>query len=145
LILLGIALLVAEAFLPSFGVVGLGGIAAFVIGAVLLFDSETPGFGIPPLLIGLLAAISAGFVLVVVAMAAKARRRPVVSGVSTLAGATGQLVEFSGGTGWALVEGEHWKVHGTGQFEPGARVRVVRVRGRTLEIVAAGDAAMKGA
>jgi membrane-bound serine protease (ClpP class) len=146
LILLGVALLVAEAFLPSFGVIGIGGIAALVIGAVLLFDSETPGFvGIPPLLIGLLAATSAAFVLAVAAMAAKARRRPVVSGVATLPGATGQLIEFSGGTGWALVEGEHWKVHGTGQFEPGARVRVVRVRGRTLEIVAAGDAAMKGA
>jgi membrane-bound serine protease (ClpP class) len=124
LILLGVALLVAEAFLPSFGVIGIGGIAALVIGAVLLFDSETPGFvGIPPLLIGLLAATSAAFVLAVAAMAAKARRRPVVSGVATLPGATGQLIEFSGGTGWALVEGEHWKVHGTGQFEPGARER----------------------
>jgi membrane-bound serine protease (ClpP class) len=70
LILLGIALLVAEAFLPSFGVVGLGGIAAFVIGAVLLFDGEMPGFGIPPLLIGVLAAAAAALVLVVAAMAA---------------------------------------------------------------------------
>jgi len=145
LILLGIALLVAEAFLPSFGVVGLGGIAAFVIGAVLLFDSETPGFGIPPLLIGLLAAVSATFVLVVVAMAARARRRPVVSGVSTLAGSTGQLIEFSGGTGWALVQGEHWQVRGSGPLQPGARVRIVRVLGRTLEVAAAGDASTNGA
>jgi membrane-bound serine protease (ClpP class) len=145
LILLGIALLVAEAFLPSFGVVGLGGIAAFVIGAVLLFDGETPGFGIPPLLIGVLATTSAAFVLVVAAMAAKARRRPVVSGVSTLAGTTGRLIEFSGGTGWALVDGEHWRVQGSGTLQPGARVRVVRVHGRTLEVAAAGDTPMKGA
>lgn len=145
LILLGVALLVAEAFLPSFGVLGLGGIAAFVIGAVLLFDSETPGFGIPPLLIGVLAATSAAFVLVVVAMAAKARRRPVVSGVSTLTGTTGELIEFSGGTGWALVEGEHWQVRGSGALQPGARVRVVRVHGRTLEVAAVGDTPMKGA
>jgi membrane-bound serine protease (ClpP class) len=145
LILLGLALLVAEAFLPSFGVVGLGGVAAFVIGAVLLFDSETPGFGIPPLLIGLLAAISAAFVLVVAATAVKARRRPLVSGVSTLTGMTGQLIEYSGDTGWALVEGEHWRVRGSGPLQPGARVCVVRVLGRTLEVAVAGDASMKGA
>jgi len=83
LILLGVAFLVAEAFLPSFGVLGLGGIAAFAIGAVLLIDSEVPGFGVPLWLIGLLSAVSAVFILLVAGTAAKARRRPVVSGVST--------------------------------------------------------------
>ena len=55
LILLGIGFFVAEAFVPSYGVLGLGGIAAFAFGALLLIDSELPGFGIPLSLIGGLA------------------------------------------------------------------------------------------
>ncbi len=55
LILLGIGFFVAEAFVPSYGVLGLGGIAAFAFGALLLVDSELPGFGIPLSLVGGLA------------------------------------------------------------------------------------------
>lgn len=139
LILLGIAFLVAEAFLPSFGVIGLGGIAAFVIGAVLLIDSELPGYGIPPGLIVALAATSAVFVIVVAGLAARSRRRPRAHGPATLLGAHGRLVEFSGGAGWALVQGEHWKACGASELEPGAAVRVVKVLGRTLEIAAAAE------
>ena len=80
LILLGIAFFVAEAFVPSYGALGIGGVAAFVFGALLLIDSDTPGFGIPLPLIGAVAVVSAAFVAGVVGMAAKARRRPVVSG-----------------------------------------------------------------
>ena len=59
LILLGIAFFVAEAFVPSYGVLGIGGIAAFAFGALLLIDSDLPGFGIPWPLIGALALVSA--------------------------------------------------------------------------------------
>ncbi|HEX6707207.1 MAG TPA: nodulation protein NfeD [Albitalea sp.] len=137
LILLGIAFLVAEAFLPSFGALGMGGIVAFAMGAVLLIDSDLPGYGVPLSLIALLTLTTAAFVLVVAGMAAKARRRPVVSGAPALIGATGELVEFAGGEGWAVVQGEHWKVRGSGELRPGARVRVVRVLGLTLEVAAA--------
>jgi membrane-bound serine protease (ClpP class) len=129
--------------LPSFGALGLGGIVAFVLGAVLLFDTDTPGFGIPMSLIAVVSAVSAAFVLVVAGMAAKARRRPVVnivSGSQALVGATGELVEFSGGEGWAMIHGEHWKVRGAGDLRAGSRVRVTRVQGTALE-VAAEDAA----
>jgi membrane-bound serine protease (ClpP class) len=137
LILLGVGMLVAEAFLPSFGVLGLGGIAAFVLGAVLLIDSETPGFGIPASLIAVVSVVSAAFILVVAGMAAKARRRPVVnivSGSSALVGATGELVEFAGGEGWAMIRGEHWKVRSAGNLSSGSGVRVTRVHGVALEV-----------
>ena len=69
-------------------------------------------------------------------MAAKARRRPVVNlldGSPALLGATGELIEFSGGEGWALIRGEHWKVRGAQDLQAGRQVRVTRVQGAALE------------
>ena len=135
LILLGIAFLVAEAFLPSFGVLGLGGIVAFVFGCVMLIDSDSPGWGVPLPLVGGLALLTAAFILLVVGMAAKARRRPVMTGPQTLVGAGGELVEYSGGQGWALVQGEHWKVRGPAQLQVGDRVLVSSLHDGVLDVV----------
>ncbi|HEX7383905.1 MAG TPA: nodulation protein NfeD [Burkholderiaceae bacterium] len=143
LMLLGVGLLVGEAFLPTYGALGLGGVAALAIGAVLLVDSEAPGLGVPPALIGAVVLISTVFVLAVAGMAARARRRPVVSGAPTLLGATGRLVEFAGGEGWALVQGEHWRVFGADALRAGQAVQVLRVRGNVLEVAPA-DAAQGG-
>jgi membrane-bound serine protease (ClpP class) len=142
LILLGIAFFVAEAFVPSYGVLGLGGVAAFAFGALLLIDSDVPGFGIPHSLIGGLALASALFVIGLVGMAAKARRRPVVSGTPQLLGASGEVIEFGGGEGWALVDGERWHMRATEALLPGQRVRVTRVDGLTLEVSPAADTVM---
>jgi membrane-bound serine protease (ClpP class) len=134
LMALGIAFLVAEAFLPSFGALGLGGIVAFAVGAVMLIDSDSPGWGVPLPLIGGLAVGSAAFILLVAGMAAKSRRRPVITGTHTLVGAGGELLEFSGGQGWALVQGEHWKVRGPLELQPGDRVRVTALSDGVLEV-----------
>jgi membrane-bound serine protease (ClpP class) len=141
LILLGLAFFVAEAFVPSYGALGIGGVAAFVFGALLLIDSETPGLGIPLPLIGAVAVVSAAFVATVVGMAAKARRRPVVSGTPTLLGTAGEVIEFNGGEGWASVNGERWRVRAAEPLVPGQRVRVTRVDHLTLEVISAADAA----
>jgi membrane-bound serine protease (ClpP class) len=134
LILLGVAFFVAEAFVPSYGALGIGGIVAFAFGALLLVDSELPGFGIPLPLIGVLALVSAAIVIGVASMAAKARRRPVVSGAPRMIGAPGEVIEFSSGQGWATVEGERWHVRATQPLRKGQRVRVTRVDGLTLEV-----------
>ena len=86
LILLGVALMVAEAFQPSFGILGIGGLAAFVIGSVILIDTDLPGFGIDISVIITFAATSAVIFIFIVGIAIKARRRPVVSGVEELIG-----------------------------------------------------------
>ncbi|MDM0068918.1 nodulation protein NfeD [Variovorax sp. J31P207] len=134
LIFLGVAFLIAEAFLPTFGALGVGGIAAFCIGAVLLIDNEAPGFGVPLWLVGALAVVSAGFIVVVAGAAAKSRRRPPVLGVSTLVGATGELVEFADGEGWAQIQGDYWKVRGAQGLRAGRRIRVMRVQGLALQV-----------
>jgi membrane-bound serine protease (ClpP class) len=140
LILLGITFFVAEAFVPSYGALGIGGVAAFVFGALLLIDSDTPGFGIPLPLIGAVAVVSAGLVAGVVGMAAKARRRPVVSGAPVLIGAAGEMIEFGGGEGWASVNGERWRVRAAEPLRAGQRVRVTRVDHLTLEVISSADA-----
>jgi membrane-bound serine protease (ClpP class) len=134
LILLGVAFLVAEAFVPSYGALGLGGIAAFAFGALLLIDGDMPGFGIPLSLIATLAVASFAFVVGVAGMAAKARRRPVVSGAPHMIGAAGEVIEFGVDEGWASVDGERWHVRATAALRPGQRVRVTRVDGLTLEV-----------
>jgi membrane-bound serine protease (ClpP class) len=141
LILLGIAFFVAEAFVPSYGALGLGGIAAFAFGALLLIDGEIPGFGIPLPLIGALALASAVCVVGVVGMAAKARRRPQVSGAARLLGAGGEVIEHAGNEGWATIDGERWQVRAGQPLKNGQRVRVTRVDGLTLEVSPAAEAA----
>ena len=137
LVLLGAALLAAEAFVPSFGALGLGGIAAFVFGALMLVDTDVPGYGVPWPLVALLALLFAGFVFGVAAMAAKARRRPLVGGGAALLGAAGEVVEFADGEGWAVVQGVPWKVRSADALLPGSPVRVTAVDGITLRVVAA--------
>ena len=134
LILLGIALFVAEAFVPSFGVLGLGGVAALGFGALLLFDRDVPGLAIPLPVIGTVTLLSAAIVIGVASMAVRARRRPQVTGMARLVGVAGEVLEFGDGVGWALVEGERWQIRARDGLRAGQRVRVTRVDGLTLEV-----------
>jgi len=140
LILLGIAFFVAEAFVPSYGALGIGGIAAFAFGALLLIDSDVPGFGIPLALIGTVTLVSAAFVIGIAGMAARARRRPVVSGAPHMIGASGEVIECVGQEAWAEVDGERWRVRAAEPLRTGERVRVTRVDGLTLEVSTVADA-----
>lgn len=140
LIILGLAFMIAEAFVPSFGVLGLGGVAAFVTGAIILVDTEVPGFGIPLSLIGTLGVISALVVVVIVRMALKARRRPLVSGDSELIGALTPITGVNTtdpNSGWVQLQGEHWQVHSSAPLLPGQQVRVVARRGLQLDVTVA--------
>jgi membrane-bound serine protease (ClpP class) len=134
LILLGMGLLIAELLAPSFGVLGAGGVVALIAGGLLLFDDEMPGFGVPLPLVLALAAMSAAIVLLGGGMALKARRRPIVSGRESLVGLPGQVLQVSDGEAWAEVLGERWKVTSSQPLAPGQRVRVLGLRGLTLEV-----------
>jgi len=134
LIVLGMAFLVAEVFLPTSGALGVGGILAFVIGAVILVDTDSSSYGIPVALIITLAVISALFVFLVVRMGVQARGRPLVSGPQTLVGGRGEVVADFAGGGWATISGEIWRVCSTVPLTQGQRVRVTRVDGMTLHV-----------
>ena len=134
LIVLGLAFMIAEVFFPSFGSLGIGGVIAFVVGAIFLMDSEVPGFGIPIPLIAGLALASAAFMILVGGMAAKARARPVITGREELVGAGGEVIETGNDECWARVRGETWRVRSRERLAPGSRVRVTGVDGLILDV-----------
>jgi membrane-bound serine protease (ClpP class) len=134
LVLLGIAFMIAEVFFPSFGSLGIGGVIAFVVGAIFLIESDVPGFGIPLWLIAGLALASVAFVLLVGGLVARARTRPVVTGREELVGAGGEVLEAGDGETWGRVHGETWRMRSGQRLAPGSRVRVTRVDGLVLEV-----------
>jgi len=135
LIVLGLAFMTAEVFIPSFGVLGIGGVIAFMIGSVMLIDTGIQGYGIPWAVILSVAFVSALFIFFVVGMALKARLRPVVSGSEEMVGSSGEVLDFDGQDGWARVHGETWRIRSRQPLVRGQRVRVDRLDGLTLEVV----------
>lgn len=134
LVALGIAFMVAEAFVPSFGALGIGGVVAFVAGSILLYDQSASGYAVSlPLIIGL-AVVSAGFFLFIVGAAIKARRRPVVSGMEELLQATGEALDDFNGVGLIHVHGETWQARSTEPVARGERVRVTALDGLVLQV-----------
>lgn len=132
LLLVGIALMIGEAFAPTFGVLGVSGFAAFVAGSLYLIDESGAGVKLAVLLPA--AVLSALFLVFVVGMALKARRRPVVSGREELVGSVGIMLEDAEREGYARVHGEIWRVRAAAPLKRGDRVRVTAVDGLTLAV-----------
>jgi membrane-bound serine protease (ClpP class) len=137
LILLGMLFMVAEAFLPSFGILGLGGVVAFIAGALMLIDTDLPGYGIPPGLVAGLGIASALLVTGTARVALKTRRRPVTSGTASFAGSLVTVEDLAPGgvEGWVRLEGELWKALAPCPLRRGQRVRVVARRGLVLDVI----------
>jgi membrane-bound serine protease (ClpP class) len=134
LILLGFALLAAELVTPTLGVLGVGGVIAFVAGGLMLFDRDVPGLGIPlPLIFGVALTAAAG-VMLAGSMALRARRSPVVSGREEMIGALGEVTLAGDGQAWARIHGENWQVGADGPLQAGERVRVVGLTGLMLKV-----------
>lgn len=141
LITFGIAFLIAEAALPNYGVIGLGGIVMFVIGAVILTNTEVPA----PLMIGL-GLVSALLLIFLMIRALKTRPRRTVSGDAGLMGSVTAVTSLQAGNacrGWVHLQGEQWQVLSATPLQAGQRVRVVARKGLLLQVAAA-DAAPVG-
>ncbi|MBK5509610.1 serine protease [Pseudomonas sp. TH15] len=141
LIVFGIAFLVAEATLPNYGVIGLGGLVMFVIGAVILTNASVP----VPLMIGL-GLVSALLLIALLIRALKTRPRRLVSGDAGLLGSVTPVTGLQGTnaySGWVQLQGERWQVLSATPLQPGQHVRVVARKGLLLQVAAA-DAAPVG-
>ena len=134
LILLGIALMIGEAYQPSFGILGMGGVVAFVIGSVIMMDTEAPGFGIDLSIILTFAISSAVVFILLVGMAIKSRRRPVVSGSEQLLGATGIAMDDFDNTGMVFVHSESWQAKTALPVHKDQHIRVISLDGLTLNV-----------
>lgn len=133
LILLGLAFIVAEAFMPSFGALGIGGIISFVIGSILLLRTDVEGYGIPWGVILGVTAVTGLFFVLILQLAFRSRRRKVVSGREQLIGLTAVVIERNNKL-WLRVEGELWKIDNSETLQVGQKVRVKGVRGLKLEV-----------
>lgn len=134
LILLGIAFMVAEAFLPSFGALGIGGVVAFVVGSIILMDTDVEGYAVAWPLIAGVAAVSAAFFIGVVIMALKARQRSVVSGQEEMIGALGEALENFKGAGRVRVHSEEWQARSGAALKRGQKVKVIAIEGLILTV-----------
>ena len=135
LITFGIAFLIAEAALPNYGVIGLGGIVMFVIGAVILTNTEMP----EPVMIGL-GLLSALLLVFLLVRALKTRPRHTVSGDAGLVGSVTPVTSLQPGNacnGWVHLQGEKWQVLSSTPLQAGQPVRVVARKGLLLQVAAA--------
>lgn len=134
LIVLGVALMVAEAFAPSFGALGLGGIAAFVFGAIMMFDSGVPGFGISITFVVALAILAALVVIWMVGFLLKLRKRGAVYGSEAIVGRMGSAMEDFHGDGKVWVEGEAWAARSKLPIAKNQAIIVTALDGLTIEV-----------
>jgi Membrane-bound serine protease (ClpP class) len=132
LMFLGIGFMIAEAFAPSFGTLGLGGVMAFTIGSIILLDTEREGYAISLPLIAAVALVNVAFFIGVVGMALKARKRPVVSGREQIIGGYGEVVQDFDILGRVRIRGEVWNARSSVAMRRGQRVRVRGMEGLTL-------------
>jgi membrane-bound serine protease (ClpP class) len=132
LVAVGVGMIVAEFFFPAFGSLGLGGLISFVIGSLILFDTDIPGMNIG---LPVIAAVATAGGLIIVAMtwiASRSLRRPVVTGVQSMVGDCGEVIESANGRGRIRYGGEIWNARSASALEPGQTVRITRVDGLTL-------------
>jgi membrane-bound serine protease (ClpP class) len=134
LIILGIILMVAEFFVPSFGALGLGGIAAFVFGSLILIDTDIPGFERPTALITSISAVAGAGLLAIVWFAMRARRRPVVSGIEEMVGLPAVALSDFEEEGQVFVHGERWLAHTAVPVTEGQSLRITKIDGLSLEV-----------
>lgn len=134
LVLIGIACMVAEAFTPTFGILGAGGLVAFVLGAAFLIDTDVPGFQLSWTVIASTAIASGLILTLLLGYAWRALRRPVAGGELGLVGRTAHVLDWSGTTGHVFVHGERWAARSQETFKIGQDVTVQRLDGLTLVV-----------
>ncbi len=134
LLLLGLALMIAEAFVPSFGILGLGGLVSFALGATMLFDTNAPGFQLSWQTIAGTTLVTGVFMAAILALALKSQLREVTTGPDHLLRQTATVESWANGQGWVLVEGERWKAVSDTPLSPGQTVTITKIDGLVLTV-----------
>jgi membrane-bound serine protease (ClpP class) len=134
LTLLGLALMLSELFLPSFGVLGLGGLVAFVIGSIMLIDTDVPGFTVAWQLIGAVAVVAGLVFMTIGTVVVRARRRAVVAGPEQMVGLVGPVLQWSGNEGLVRVRGEIWRARASAPLTRGQFVKVTGLDGLSVTV-----------
>ena len=132
LMLFGLALMIAEAFAPSFGILGLGGGLAFIIGSIFLMDTSAPRYGISPALIGTLGLLNLAFFAFVLGALKQARKRPVVTGTEIMIGTKAVALEDFDSEGKVKTKGEIWQARSPVPVEADQDLKITGTDGLVL-------------
>jgi membrane-bound serine protease (ClpP class) len=130
LILFAFILFGLEMFLPSHGILGIGGAVSLVLGGLLLTSDNPPEFQVSRWLVFSVAAVLAAFVLVIVGNAMRIRRMAPLVGVETMIGKLGVARSDLDPTGFVYVNGEYWSAEADREsVREGDRVIITAVHG----------------
>lgn len=137
LIILGLAFIVGEAFMPSFGILGVGGVVAFVIGSIILMDGSNREISLP--MIGGTAAVAGGFLLWAVTKLIGLRKRHPVTGAEQIPYEHAQALEdFQPDDGRFMghvrLSGERWKAVCDTPVSAGQSLQVAAIEGLTVRV-----------
>ena len=132
LVVLGTAMIISEFFFPTYGSLGVGGLIAFVVGSLILFDTEVPGMSVGRPLIGAFATMGGLMIAGIVYLATRSMRRPVATGTQGMIGETAEVVADFTGRGRVRYGGEFWNARSDAALRAGDLARIVRVEGLTL-------------
>ncbi len=132
LILLGYAFMIAEGFVPSFGILGIGGVISFIIGSIILLDTDLPQYQISKTLILSIGIISIGFFIFIINWAIKSHKMPKITGIEGIIGEIGECVESVPLR--IHVHGENWKAQANQIIEVGQTVQVTAIHGLELTV-----------
>jgi len=137
LMTLGVGLLIAEMVSPTIGVIGVGGIVAFVLGSVMLMNTNVPGFSVNLGVIAGIAFAGIGVLAMILWLVMRARRAGRATSDPEMLGAAGMLLGPTNarGEGWAQINGERWQVFADAPLAAGSHVRVVRRDGLQLWVI----------
>ena len=131
---LGLALMAAEAVTPTFGVLGLGGAAAFALGAAILVDTDVAAYQISPYAIAGAAGLSLLVVTLILGAVWRTRRAPLRTGARAMEGRPARVLDWSEGEGHVFAEGERWTARGPASLAEGERVEIDALDGLTLQV-----------
>ena len=132
LVVLGTAMIISEFFFPTYGSLGVGGLIAFVVGSLILFDTDAPGMSVGRPLIGAFATMGGLMIAGIVYLATRSMRRPVATGTQGMIGGTAEVVADFTGRGRVRYGGEFWNARSDAALRAGDLARIVRVEGLTL-------------
>ncbi len=132
LLVIGLGFIIAEMFVSSGGILGIGGVVAFTVGSILLFDDEYIAVSMP--LIGGTALVAGGFMLWILKKFSTLRHRQVVSGAEYMIGRTGTVIADFSGRGRVEIDGESWLAESAGPLSAGQAIRVDAIDKLVLKV-----------
>jgi membrane-bound serine protease (ClpP class) len=134
LVLLGIVFMIIEILISSFGILGVGGIVAFVTGSILLLDINSPGYQIAWSLIIMMTTLTIAYFLLIVSLSVRAMRQKIVAGREAMIGAEGYALESDNDLWLVRIGGETWQANATEELKPQQKIRVVQISGLVLTV-----------